>query len=265
MHRTLKNGVTIPTIGFGTWLIPEGDEVYEAVSEALKRGYRLIDTAELYANEKGIGRAIADASLPREDIFLTTKLPLGVKGYDATRREFFASLDRLNLSYIDLYLIHAPAPVRDASDEASLQEDLESWRAMEDLYEEGYVRAIGVSNFDPDHLEIFKRHVRTDVMVNQIQLHPGHIPRATIEACRKDNIAIEAYSPLAKGGALDDQRLRRLAERHSKTPAQIALRWCIEHGFIPLPKSATPSRMSENIDVFDFSLSGEDIAYIGAA
>ncbi|QLY33907.1 aldo/keto reductase [Nocardia huaxiensis] len=251
---TLNNGSTVPQLGFGVWQV-EDDQAYSAVTTAFEAGYRHIDTARIYENETGVGRAIRDSGLPRGEVFLTTKLWNSDQGYDAALTAFDASLDRLGTDYVDLYLIHWPTPEHDRY--------VDTWRALEKIYADGRAKAIGVSNFTEATL---KRLVdETDIVpvLNQIELHPYFQQREMRSVAGSLGIATEAWSPLGQGGALlSEPVLARLAEQYGKTPAQIVLRWHLQIGNIVIPKSVTPSRISENIDVFDFALSEADLALI---
>ncbi len=250
----LNNGVLMPQLGFGVFLVPD-DSVTDAVGSALECGYRSIDTASAYANEAGVGRALRVAGLPREELFITTKLWNEDHGYDQTLRAFEASLQRLGLNYLDLYLIHWPVPAR------GLYAD--SWRALNELLEEGSVRAIGVSNFEPDHIDAVIEATGTTPAVNQIELHPYFPQRRLRETATSLNIVTEAWSPLApQTDLLSDPAIADLARRHDRTPAQIVLRWHIQLGNVVIPKSVTPDRIAENIDIFGFSLDDADLAAI---
>ena len=250
----LNNGVLMPQLGFGVFLVPD-DTVTDAVVSALERGYRSIDTASAYANEAGVGRALRAAGLPRDQLFITTKLWNEDHGYDQTLRAFEASLQRLGLDYLDLYLIHWPVPAR------GLYAD--SWRALNELLEEGSVRAIGVSNFEPDHIAEVIEATGTTPAVNQIELHPYFSQRRLRETAASLNIVTEAWSPLApQTDLLSDPLIADLARRHDRTPAQIVLRWHIQLGNVVIPKSVTPARIAENIDIFGFSLDDADMAAI---
>jgi 2,5-diketo-D-gluconate reductase A len=248
----LNNGVEMPQLGFGVWQVPD-DEAERAVFTALEAGYRSIDTAAIYGNEVGTGKAIATSGVAREDIFVTTKLWNSDQGYDSTLKAFDASLSRLALDYVDLYLIHWQALKRNAY--------VDTWKAFERLYAEKRVRAIGVSNF---HLPALQRLFdETDIRpaVNQIELHPG-LPQDDLRAFHAENdIVTEAYSPLAQGG-LAAPVLGELAGKHGKTRAQVVLRWHLQLGNVVIPKSKTPARVAENIDVFDFALDNDDMARI---
>lgn len=252
----LNNGVEMPQLGFGVWQVPD-DEAESAVTTALETGYRSIDTAAIYGNEEGTGKAIAASGVPREDLFVTTKLWNSDQGYESTLRAFDTSLGKLGLDYLDLYLIHWPLPARDNY--------LDTYKAFEKLYSDGRVRAIGVSNFLPEHLERLIAETSVVPAVNQIELHPQLQQRAAREFDAEHGIATEAWSPLGQGkGLLEVPAIVAIARKHGRTPAQVVLRWHIQLGNIVIPKSVTPSRIKENIEVFDFSLDDEDLAAIGA-
>ncbi|MFB7501479.1 aldo/keto reductase [Streptomyces sp. NPDC056161] len=252
---TFNNGVEIPQLGFGVFQVPD-DETTAAVTAALQTGYRSIDTAAIYGNETGVGRALAASGLPREDLFITTKLWNADQGYDSTLRAFDASLAKLGLDYVDLYLIHWPAPARD------LYRD--SWRALERLAEEGRIRAAGVSNFQPGHLLGLLDGATLTPVVNQIELHPGlqQAELRTLHAERK--IATEAWSPLAQGAVLDHPVIGELAAKYGKSPAQVVIRWHLQLGNIVIPKSVTPARIRENFDVFGFELTADEMQAVAA-
>lgn len=258
---TMNNGLTIPAIGLGTF-DSDGDELYQAVLAALKVGYRHIDTATLYGNEESIGRAIKDSGIPREDIFLTTKLWNDAHGYEEAKVAFKASLERLQLDYVDLYLIHWPNPVnlRDRWQSANA----DTWRAMEELVEVGLIRTIGVSNFMVHHLEELLKTAKIVPAVNQIRLAPGVYQKEIVYYCKEKGIVIEAWSPLGRGELFTHPTMLALAEKYGKTVAQIALAWSWANDFLPLPKSVTESRIIENLDFQDIQLSAEDIAAITA-
>ncbi|MCI3238669.1 MULTISPECIES: aldo/keto reductase [Streptomyces] len=246
----------MPQLGFGVWQVPD-DEAERAVATALEAGYRSIDTAAIYGNEAGTGRAIAASGVPREDIFVTTKLWNRDHGYDATLRAFDVSLGKLGLEYVDLYLIHWPTPARDKY--------VDTYKAFEKLYADGRVRAIGVSNFEPEHLRRLIEETSVIPAVDQIELHPHLQQHAAREFHAEQGIATEAWSPLGSGkGLLEVPAIVAIAQKHGRTPAQIVLRWHLQIGNIVIPKSVTPSRIKENIEVFDFSLDTEDLAAISA-
>ncbi|MFY4722280.1 aldo/keto reductase [Streptomyces sp. LaBMicrA B280] len=252
---TLGDGVEIPQLGFGVFQVPD-DETAAAVTTALETGYRSIDTAAVYGNEKGVGRALAASGLPREDLFVTTKVWNADQGYDATLRAFDTSLARLGLDHVDLYLIHWPAPARD------LYRD--SWRALERLAGEGRIRAAGVSNFQPGHLRRLLEDATLTPAVNQIELHPG-LQQAELRAFHAEHgIATEAWSPLAQGAVLGEPVISDLAARYGRSPAQIVIRWHLQLGNIVIPKSVTPARIRENFDVFGFTLTAEEMQALAA-
>ena len=247
----LNNGVKIPVIGLGVFQNPAGESTRNAIRYALKAGYRHIDTARIYRNEQDVGRAIRESGIAREDIFITTKLWNSDQGYNSTLSACDKSLDKMELDYVDLYLMHWP--VRHLR--------LESWRAMEKLLAEGKCRSIGISNFMDHHLRELLAQCEIIPAVNQIELSPYNYlqRRDTISICQDHNIMVEAYSPLTKGRKLNDPGLVKIALIYNKTPAQILVRWALELGFIVIPKSVRESRIYENADVFDFSISQEDM------
>ncbi|MFI6348699.1 aldo/keto reductase [Streptomyces sp. NPDC050560] len=252
---TLNNGVVMPQLGFGVFQVPD-DETAPAVSEALAAGYRSIDTAALYGNERGVGEAVRASGIAREELFITTKLWNSDQGHDEALAAFDASLDKLGMDYVDLYLIHWPTPARDKY--------VDTWRAFEKLLAEGRTRAIGVSNFQPAHLDRLAQTSDTVPAVNQIELHPGLQQRELREYDRAHGIATEAWSPLAQGALLKADTVTGIAGRHGVTPAQVVLRWHLQIGNVVIPKSVTPERIRQNIDVFGFELDESELAAIDA-
>ncbi|SDM47924.1 aldo/keto reductase [Sediminibacillus halophilus] len=251
---TLNNGVQMPQLGFGVWQVGN-DEATTAVSNALDVGYTSIDTAMIYKNEAGVGKALQKTSIPRDDLFITTKVWNGDQGYENTLRAFDESLKRLNLDYVDLYLIHWPTPEYD--------DYVDTYKALEKLYKEEKVRAIGVCNFEIEHLERILNECKIKPVLNQVECHP-YLTQTELKAfCAQHDIFVEAWSPLDQGGeALKDNVIQKIADSHSKTPAQVILRWHLQNNTIVIPKSVTPSRIEENINVFDFELSPVEIEKI---
>ncbi|WP_372984462.1 aldo/keto reductase [Microbacterium sp.] len=250
---TLNNGIEMPQLGYGVFQVPDA-ETTAAVAAALDAGYRSIDTAAIYGNEAGVGRAIAESGIPRDELFVTSKAWISDHGYDAALRAYDASLERLGLDHLDLYLIHWPTP--------ALATYPETWRALESLYADGRVRAIGVSNFEPEHLARIASEGGVVPAVNQVELHPALQNRAVAEANAQRGILTEAWSPLAQGAVLSDRSVVEIAERHERTPAQIVLRWHLQQGRIVIPKSVTPARIAENLDVFGFELADDELAAV---
>ncbi|MEV4875236.1 aldo/keto reductase [Streptomyces cyaneofuscatus] len=253
---TLNNGLEMPQLGFGVWQVPD-DEAAKAVAKAIESGYRSIDTAAIYKNEKGTGRAIAASGVARDELFVTTKLWNSEQGYDSTLRAFDASLDKLGLDYVDLYLIHWPVPAKDAY--------TDTYRAFEKIYADGRAKAIGVSNFLPEHLKRLLDETSVVPVLNQIELHP-QLQQAEARAFHAEHgIATEAWSPLGQGkGLLEVPTVVAIAQKHGRTPAQAVLRWHLQTGNIVIPKSVTPSRIEENLDVFGFELDADDLAAFAA-
>jgi diketogulonate reductase-like aldo/keto reductase len=253
---TLNNGITMPQLGLGVFRVQDGNEVEAAVRSALDDGYRLIDTAAMYNNEAGVGRAIRASGIPRQDLFITTKLWNDNQGGDKPRLALEQSLSRLEMNYVDLYLIHWPVPSKHLY--------VETWLSLEKLYHEGKIRAIGVSNFKPTHLEELKKQASVTPVINQIELHPYFQQLETRKYCKDHGIQVESWSPLGGQGGheseLGDEVIAKLAEKYHKTPAQIVLRWHIQSGLVVIPKSIHPDRIRQNIDIFDFELSTEDMA-----
>ncbi|POX64550.1 oxidoreductase [Streptomyces sp. Ru62] len=252
---TLNNGIEMPQLGFGVFQVPD-DETTAAVATALEAGYRSIDTAAIYGNERGVGRAIAESGIPRGELFVTTKLWNEDQGHDATLAAFDASLDKLGLDYVDLYLVHWPTPARDLY--------LDTWRAFEKILGEGRTRAIGVSNFQVPHLERLLANTGVTPVVNQVELHPGLQQQELRAFHERHGIATEAWSPLAQGAVLGDRAVADLAAKYGVSPAQVVLRWHLQIGNIVIPKSVTPERIRQNLDVFGFELTDEDLRSLAA-
>lgn len=252
---TLRDGIRMPQLGLGVWQVPNA-QAAQVVGEALRVGYRAVDTAAVYGNEEGVGQAIRESGLPREEVFVTTKVWNTDQGYDATLRAMETSLTLLGLEYVDLYLIHWPVPAQDRF--------LETWRALERLHADGKARSIGVSNFKIPHLERLLDASEVVPSVNQIELHPYLQQREQREFHAKHGIATESWSPLAKGQILGDPVVGAIAAKHGKSPAQVVIRWHLDSGLIVIPKSATPSRLPENLAAMDFALDAEDMARLAA-
>lgn len=251
----LSNGVEMPMEGFGVFQVPEADVCEQAVSDALRVGYRLIDTAAAYFNEEAVGAAIKKSGIPRKELFITTKLWIQDAGYENTKKAFQTSLDKLGLDHLDLYLIHQP-----------LSDYYGSWRAMEELYEEGKIRAIGVCNFYPERLADLCINARIKPMVDQVELHPFFQQTDALENMKAFGVVPEAWGPLAEGkhGIFQNEVLTSIAQKYGKTAAQVALRWNTQRGVVIIPKSTHKERMEENLNIWDFTLSDEDMAAISA-
>lgn len=257
---TLSNGVNIPCVGFGTWQTPNGETAINSVLEAIKCGYRHIDTAACYGNEESVGKAIKLSGINREELFVTSKLWNTDQGYESTLKAFDKTIKDLGLDYLDLYLIHWPVVKGHKEDwEESI---CETWKAFEKLYSEGKIRAIGVSNFKPHHLKVIFENCNIKPMVNQIELHPSHNQDETVKFCRNNNILVEAWGPLSTGRIFKVKEMQDIADKYNKSIAQITLRWHIQNEILPLPKSVTPSRIKENSMIFDFELLKEDMDLI---
>lgn len=259
-HYTLHNGVTIPKIGFGTWQIPDGEEAHNSVAHALKVGYTHVDTAQIYRNEVSVGKAIADSDLAREDIFLTTKVWNDKHDYELAKASIDESLQKLGVDYLDLLLIHWPNPKALRENDAWKAGNAGAWKAMEEAYKEGKVRAIGVSNFMIHHLEALLETAEIKPHVNQILLAPGCPQEEVVAFCREHDILLAAYSPLGTGSIFGNPVAQELATKYGKSVAQVALRWSLQKGFLPLPKSVTPKNIEANLEIFDFELSADDVA-----
>ncbi|MFC6465122.1 aldo/keto reductase [Marinilactibacillus sp. GCM10026970] len=255
----LKNGVEIPVVGFGTWQSSEED-AEQSVIWALEAGYRHIDTASAYKNEAGVGRGLKKSGLKREDVFVTTKLGNNDHGYEEAKQAIQNSLDKLDTDYIDLYIIHWPNPkkFRDNWKEANAQ----SWRAMEEAVEAGKIRALGVSNFHPHHIDALMETAKIEPTLNQILLNPSAMQEEVVKYNQAHNIVSEAYSPLGTGKIFEVDELKELAEKYDKSIAQLVLKWSLQHGFLPLPKSVHEERIHENANIFDFEIEDADMKTI---
>lgn len=256
----LYNGVKIPCIGFGTWKLPNTQQGTDIIKTALALGYRHIDTAEGYENEEAVGKAVRTCGIPRKEIFVTSKLDNKMHGYENTIKAFRETMEKLELEYLDLFLIHWPAPVqiRDSWQE----KNEETWIAMEELYKKGLIKAIGVSNFLEHHLEPLMSMANIKPMVNQIEFHPQYVPDQLYKFCKKRDILVEAWSPLIGGKAFRHEILKEISETYGKTVAQLCIAWSLQKGVLPLPKASSPERIKENMEVFDFEISQEDILKI---
>lgn len=253
-RAVLHNGVQMPWIGLGVYKAEDGDEVIQAIKWAIDAGYRSIDTASLYENEAGVGQAIAESHVPREELFITTKVWNTDQGYESTLAAFNASLERLALDYVDLYLVHWPVP----------EMYKETWKALEKIYNDGRAKAIGVSNFKKHHLEDLIADAEIKPMVNQVEYHPRLTQEDLLSYCKEQGIQLEAWRPLLKGEIFEEPTLVELAGKYNKSVAQIILRWDLQNGVVTIPKSVTQNRIEENIDIFDFELTNKDMSRISA-
>ena len=254
-RTTLNDGRTVPRIGFGVWKLPDA-RAPEIVGHAIRTGYRHVDTAHAYNNEAGVGRAVREASVSREELFVTTKLWNMFHGRDETLRAFDGSLERLGLDYVDLYLVHWPMPMEDRY--------VETWKAFVRLRDEGRAKSIGVSNFEEDHLRRLVDETGVVPAVNQIELHPRFQQRAARGYHDELGIRVEAWSPLGQGNVMEDATLLDIADKHGKSPSQVILRWHLDEGRIVIPRSGTPSHIDENRDVLDFALDEDDLRAIAS-
>ncbi|MFC4323904.1 aldo/keto reductase [Litchfieldia salsa] len=251
---TLHNGIEMPRFGLGVFQVKDGEEVVSSIKAAIEVGYRSIDTAAIYGNEEGVGRAISESGVAREELFITTKVWNGDQGYDTTLKAFEESMKKLGLDYLDLYLIHWPVPAQGKY--------LDTWRALEKLYKDGKIRAIGVSNFKIHHLEDIISNCEIKPMVNQVEYHPRLIQQDLHKFCKENEIQLEAWSPLMQGQLLEEPVLVEIAQKYKKSTAQIILRWDLQNEVVTIPKSVKPHRIAENANIFDFELTEDDVKVI---
>jgi diketogulonate reductase-like aldo/keto reductase len=256
----LSNGTEIPCVGFGTWQTPDGEVAVSAVLSAIEAGYRHIDTAQSYGNEESVGIAVKKSGVDRKEIFITSKLWNDEHGYEKTLAAFEGTMKKLDMDYIDLFLIHSPNPIafRGNWGEANAG----TWKAFEELYGAGRIRSIGISNFRQHHIDELMKTAAITPMVNQIRLCPGDTQDEVVDYCRSRNILLEAYSPFGVGKIFEVPEMRELAKKYGKSIAQICVRWSLQRGYLPLPKSVTPSRIKENAEVFDFEIDAADVRLI---
>ena len=254
---TLNNNIEIPKLGYGTFQTPDDESGVQAIAKAIQIGYRHIDTAQSYRNEKSVGAGIKLANVNREELFITTKIANAIDGFENTVQSLDQSLDNLGVDYIDLVLIHWPSPQR-FRDHWQLRNS-EVWRALESYYALGKIKAIGISNFKPHHIEELLKTAKVTPAVNQIRLCPGDVDVETVDVCRQHGMLLQGYSPLAQGLIFEIDEIKAIADKYQKNVAQVALKWSLQMGFLPLPKSVTVDRMRSNMDIFDFHLDQEDL------
>lgn len=256
---TLNNGLEMPLVGYGVFRVPDGDDLADAVKTAIAKGYRSIDTAQVYRNEESVGRgiraAIDEGLVAREELFVTSKVWNDGLSYEETLAAYASSLEKLGLDYLDLYLIHWPGLDTNY---------IEAYKALEKIYQDGRVRSIGVSNFHVHHLEHLLKETTVIPVINQIEFHPHLTQEEVRNYCKEHRIQVEAWSPLMNGSLLEEALIQQLASKYNKTPAQIVLRYDVQHGVVTIPKTMTPSRMTKNLDVFDFALADEEMAQLDA-
>lgn len=260
MKYKLNNGMEIPNIAFGTWKFPNNEETSKIITNAIYSGYRYIDTATSYGNESAIGKGIKDANIAREDIIIGGKLWNDDRGYDNIIKACYRTIKALECKYLDIYLIHWPASKAVHKNWEEI--NAETWKAMEYLYNKGIVKAIGVCNFKINQLEALFKSAEIKPMINQIECHPGFMQLDIIEFCKKQNILVEAWSPLGSGKLLKKEQLKEIAKKYNKDVAQICIKWCLQNEVLPLPKTSDVERMKSNLNVFDFEISKEDMIYL---
>lgn len=259
-NYSLPNGVKIPCIGYGTLNIENGEKTIECIKNAIKNGYRHIDSAEVYVNDSSLGIAIKESNIKREELFITSKLSNDNRGYINAIKSFNETLKRLQLEYLDLYLIHWP--LARGEREYCNKINVETWKALEDLYKDGKIKAIGVSNFLEHHIKPVMEKATIMPMINQLEIHPGQRQEKIVEFCKANNILVEAWGPLGSGKMLNNFVLNEIAKKYNKTVAQLCIKWCLQQNIIPLPKTENIDRMKENLNVFDFEISSEDMKEI---
>lgn len=255
-YYTLNNGVQIPCIGYGTYKAADGNSA-EIIRTAIEAGYRYFDTASFYETESYLAEAVRDSEIPREEFFFASKVWKSEMGYEETKAALHRTLNNLNTDYIDLYLIHWPLPSSEYKEWKQL--NIDTWRAMEELYHEGKIRAIGLSNFLPHHIENLLQNCKVSPMVNQLEFHPGYTQEATVQYCKEHNIQVQAWSPIGRARVLQDPLILELANKYQVSPAQICLRFALQKDIMPIPKSSSMARMKENQDLFSFEISKEDM------
>lgn len=260
MNYKLNNGIKIPSIGFGTWKFPDNEETSQIIVNAIESGYGYIDTAKSYGNEKAIGKGIQNANVRREDIVIGGKMWNDDRGYDNIIKACRKTIETLNCDYLDIYLVHWPASK--AVHENWKEINDETWKAMEYLYNSGIVKAIGVCNFKVNQLEELMKNAKVKPMINQIECHPGFTQQEIIEFCKQEDILVEAWSPLGSGKLLKKDQLKEIAKKYDKDVAQICIKWCLQNGVLPLPKTSNIERMKSNLDVFDFEINQDDMNYL---
>lgn len=256
---TLNNGIEIPYIGYGTYKVV-GKDSKECIKMALEAGYRYLDTASFYGNEAELGQAVRESGIPREEIFIASKAWRDEMGYDQVKKAFYRTLELMQMDYLDLYLIHWPLPDADCDNWKEL--NVATWTAMEELYEEGKVRAIGVSNFFPHHLLNLFDNCKVKPVINQLEFHPGYTQDATVQFCQEHDILVQAWSPMGRMSVMHEPLLQNLAEKYQVSPVQLCLKYALQRNVHPLPKSSSMERMKENMDLFRFEISEEDMWYI---
>lgn len=260
MNYKLNNGIEIPSIAFGTWKFLDNEETSQIINNAITNGYRYIDTASAYGNEASIGRGIKQSGIDRQSIVIGGKLWNDDRGYEKTIKACYKTIETLNCEYLDVYLIHWPASKAVYDNWKEINN--ETWKAMEYLYESGLVKAIGVCNFKVNQLESLIENAKIKPMINQVEFHPGVMQKEILEFCKRNSILVEAWSPLGSGKLIKKEQLKEIASKYNKDVAQICIKWCIQNGTLPIPKTSDTDRMKSNLNVFDFTISKEDMEYL---